>query len=208
MTLRVALCPKGDFVTFRGRSIHINGWCKRFLFSPELLGIPIGKLSGGERARISIAHLMLQPADLLLLDEPTNDLDIPTLETLEESLIDFPGAICLITHDRCMIDRICSSFIVLGEKKEGQKKEKPKESHPKAKLSYKENQEYQGIEAKIEKLEVDLQEQNRLLEDPKIAENPNQLNKVCQRIALLETQIEQAYVRFEELDRKKGAKSV
>ena len=208
MTLRVALCPKGDFVTLRGRSIHINGWCKRFLFSPELLGIPIGKLSGGGRARISIAHLMLQPADLLLLDEPTNDLDIPTLETLEESLIDFPGAICLITHDRCMIDRICSSFIVLGEKKEGQKKEKPKESHPKAKLSYKENQEYQGIEAKIEKLEVDLQEQNRLLEDPKIAENPNQLNKVCQRIALLETQIEQAYVRFEELDRKKGAKSV
>jgi ATP-binding cassette subfamily F protein uup len=93
----------------------VNGWYKRFLFSPDILEMPIGKLSGGEKARIAIAHLMLQPADLLLLDEPTNDLDIPTLETLEESLLDFPGAVVLITHDRCMLDRTCNSILVLGD---------------------------------------------------------------------------------------------
>src|SRR5262249_31350853 len=85
MTLREALSPTGDYVLFRGQRVHVNGWCKRFLFSPDLLDMPLGKLSGGERARISIAHLMLKPADLLLLDEPTNDLDVATLETLEES---------------------------------------------------------------------------------------------------------------------------
>ena len=115
ITLRQALSPNGDFVLFRGQEVHVNGWCKRFLFSPDLLDMPISKLSGGERARISIAHLMLQPADLLLLDEPTNDLDIPTLETLEESLLDFPGAVVLITHDRCMLDRICNTLLSLGD---------------------------------------------------------------------------------------------
>jgi ATP-binding cassette subfamily F protein uup len=115
ITLRQALCPDKDFVTFRQQKIHVNGWCKRFLFSPEILDMPLDKLSGGERARIAIAHLMLQPADLLLLDEPTNDLDIPTLETLEESLVDFPGAVVLITHDRCMLDRICNTLLVFGD---------------------------------------------------------------------------------------------
>lgn len=115
LTLREALSPKGDYVEFRGQPVHVNGWCKRFLFSPDILDLPIGKLSGGERARISIAHLMLQPADLLLLDEPTNDLDIPTLETLEESLLEFPGAIVLITHDRYMLDRLCNAFLALGD---------------------------------------------------------------------------------------------
>ena len=146
---------------------------------------------------------MLQPADLLLLDEPTNDLDIPTLEILETSLIDFPGAICLITHDRCMIDRICRSFIILGEKKEMVRSEKKKAEPVKIKLSYRENQEYQGIEDRIEKLENELKEQNFLLEDPKIVTDPNQLNQVCRRISVLEKQIEEAYLRFEELDRKK-----
>ena len=72
ISLKKALSPNGDFVTFQGRQIHVNGWCKRFLFSPDLLEMPIGTLSGGERARISIAHLMLQPVDVLILDEPTS----------------------------------------------------------------------------------------------------------------------------------------
>jgi ATP-binding cassette subfamily F protein uup len=90
----------------------VAGWAARFLFTGEQLSQPVGRLSGGERARVLIAQLMLQPADILLLDEPTNDLDIPTLEILEESLIDFPGSLVLVTHDRYMLDRVSS--IVLG----------------------------------------------------------------------------------------------
>ncbi len=92
--------------------IHVAGWAARFLFTGEQLGQPVGRLSGGERARVLVAQLMLQPADILLLDEPTNDLDIPTLEILEENLIDFPGSLVLVTHDRYMLDRIAT--VVLG----------------------------------------------------------------------------------------------
>ena len=112
VTLRRALAPDGDSVVYRDRVIHVAGWGARFLFTGEQLSQPVGRLSGGERARVLIAQLMLQPADILLLDEPTNDLDIPTLEILEESLIDFPGSLVLVTHDRYMLDRVSS--IVLG----------------------------------------------------------------------------------------------
>jgi ABC transport system ATP-binding/permease protein len=92
--------------------IHVGGWAARFLFSAEQLNQKVGRLSGGERARVLIAQLMLQPADVLLLDEPTNDLDIPTLEILEESLLEYRGALVLVTHDRYMLDRV--STVVLG----------------------------------------------------------------------------------------------
>src|SRR5439155_17072847 len=85
----------------------------QFLFRPEQLDVPVGSLSGGEQARVRIAQLMLQPADLLLLDEPTNDLDIPALEVLEESLADFPGALVLVSHDRELMDRICTEVVGL-----------------------------------------------------------------------------------------------
>ncbi len=112
VTLRRALAPDGDSVVYRDRVIHVAGWAARFLFTGEQLGQPVGRLSGGERARVLIAQLMLQPADILLLDEPTNDLDIPTMDILEESLLDFPGSLVLVTHDRYMLDRVAN--IVLG----------------------------------------------------------------------------------------------
>jgi ATP-binding cassette subfamily F protein uup len=90
----------------------VAAWAARFLFTGEQLNQRIGRLSGGERARVLIAQLMLQPADVLLLDEPTNDLDIPTLEVLEESLLEYRGALVLVTHDRYMLDRV--STVVLG----------------------------------------------------------------------------------------------
>jgi ATP-binding cassette subfamily F protein uup len=90
----------------------VAAWAAKFLFANEDLNQPVSRLSGGERARVLIAQLMLQPADILLLDEPTNDLDIPTLEVLEESLLEFQGALVLVTHDRFMLDRV--STIVLG----------------------------------------------------------------------------------------------
>ncbi len=112
ISLRRALCPEGDMVIYRDRTIHVAGWAKRFLFLDEQLEMPVSKLSGGERARVMIARLMLATADVLLLDEPTNDLDIPTLEVLEDSLLDFPGAIVLVSHDRYLLDRV--STIVIG----------------------------------------------------------------------------------------------
>jgi ATP-binding cassette subfamily F protein uup len=112
LLLRRALAPDSDAVIYQGNVIHVASWGARFLFTGEDLNRRVGKLSGGERARVLIAQLMLQPADVLLLDEPTNDLDIPTLEILEESLLEFRGALVLVTHDRYMLDRV--STIVLG----------------------------------------------------------------------------------------------
>lgn len=224
ISLREALSPQGDYVVFRGQSIHVNGWCKRFLFSPDILDMPIGKLSGGERARISIAHLMLQSADLLLLDEPTNDLDIPTLEALEESLMEFPGAVVLITHDRCMLDRICNVFLALGDPNNTelyadyqqwqasckpnapQVKEKKKEqTQPKLKLSYTEKQEYDQMEGKIGKLEAEVQALNHLLEKTEVAKDSQKLSEVCKAISIVETQIEKLYLRWDELQKKQSS---
>ena len=112
VTLRRALAPEGDSVIYQDRVIHVASWAAKFLFTGEQLNQPVVRLSGGERARVLIAQLMLQPADLLLLDEPTNDLDIPTLEILEESLTEYRGALVLVTHDRYLLDRV--SNIVLG----------------------------------------------------------------------------------------------
>ena len=112
ITLRRALAPDSDAVIYQDRVIHVAAWAERFLFSAENLNQRVGRLSGGERARVLIAQLMLQPADVLLLDEPTNDLDIPTLEILEESLLEYSGALVLVTHDRFMLDRV--STVVLG----------------------------------------------------------------------------------------------
>jgi ATP-binding cassette subfamily F protein uup len=112
LTLRRALAPASDSVIYQDRVTHVASWAARFLFNAEDLSRPVGRLSGGERARVLVAQLMLQPADVLLLDEPTNDLDIPTLEILEENLLEYRGALVLITHDRYMLDRV--STIVFG----------------------------------------------------------------------------------------------
>ncbi len=112
LTLRRALAPDSDAVIYQEQVIHVAAWAARFLFAAEDLNQRVGKLSGGERARVLISQLMLQAADVLLLDEPTNDLDIPTLEILEESLLEFKGALVLVTHDRYMLDRV--STVVLG----------------------------------------------------------------------------------------------
>ena len=220
VTLKEALSPHGDFVSFRGTPVHINGWCKRFLFSPDILGMKIAELSGGERARITIAHLMLQPADILLLDEPTNDLDIPTLETLEESLLEFPGAIVLITHDRCMLDRICNSVLSLGDPNKTEtfadfaqwqastkhvaapsKTVDEKKSAPsKSSISYSNKKELDKIERKITKLETKVRSLNHLLEEKEVAENPTRLAEICDEIGVVETQIGQLYLEWEKVE--------
>jgi len=113
VTLRCALAGDYESVNFRGRTVHIVAWAKKFLFSVSQLDLPVSDLSGGEQARIMIARLMLRPADVLVLDEPTNDLDITSLDVLEDSLTDFAGAIVLVTHDRFMLDRVCTEILGL-----------------------------------------------------------------------------------------------
>jgi ABC transport system ATP-binding/permease protein len=112
LTLRRALAPDSDAVVYQDRVVHVASYAAKFLFTGDQLNQPVERLSGGERGRVLIARLMLQPADVLMLDEPTNDLDIPTLEILEEALLEFKGALVLVTHDRYMLDRV--SNIVLG----------------------------------------------------------------------------------------------
>jgi ATP-binding cassette subfamily F protein uup len=112
--LREALNPAGgDSVHYQGKSVHVVTWAKRFLFMPDQLDMPVGRLSGGEKARIVLANLMLQPADVLLLDEPTNDLDILSLEVLEQRIKEFPGAVVIVSHDRYLMDRVCHRMLFL-----------------------------------------------------------------------------------------------
>ncbi|HTB97073.1 MAG TPA: ABC-F family ATP-binding cassette domain-containing protein [Terracidiphilus sp.] len=113
LTLRRALAPDSDSVIYQDRVVHVAGYAARFLFTGEQLNQPVSRLSGGERARVLIARLMLQPADVLILDEPTNDLDIPTLEILEEALTEFSGALVLVTHDRYLLDRVTNTVLGL-----------------------------------------------------------------------------------------------
>ena len=223
LTLKEALSPNGEYVTFQGRKIHVNSWCQRFLFSKDVLNSKIKTLSGGERARIAIAHLLLEPADILLLDEPTNDLDIQTLDVMEESLLEFNGAIILITHDRFLIDRVCNSIISLenkdqisvfsdyaqfeASKKEviNDKTEKPKpkkEESNKEKLTFSEKKEYDGIEGKISKLEKEISNYSALLNQEDVLADKERLDEVCKKISILEVEVEKLYLRWNELDKK------
>jgi ATP-binding cassette subfamily F protein uup len=113
LTLRRALAPESDSVVYQGRTVHVASWAARFLFTSEQLNQPVRNLSGGERARVLIAKLMLEPADVLLLDEPTNDLDLQTLDILEDNLLEFPGALILVTHDRYLLNRVATTVLGL-----------------------------------------------------------------------------------------------
>jgi len=222
--LRDGLGAHGDSVIYRDRSIHIAGWAKRFLFRPEQLDTPVGRFSGGERARIIIARLMLQPADVLLLDEPTNDLDIPTLEVLEESLTDFPGALVLVTHDRYMLDRV--STVVLGLDGEGGaevfadysqwesarsaktariEKEAPAPRPVpsiRKKLSYLEAREFDQMEQRILAAEESLDAARASFEAAGVVSDPVALQQGYAAMQAAEAEVEKLYARWAELESK------
>ena len=112
-TLKRALCGNGEHVFYKGTAVHVKAWATRFLFRAEQLDKPVRLLSGGEQARVLIARFMLEPADVLLLDEPTNDLDLQSLEVLEGSMMEFPGALVLVTHDRYLLERVSRRLLAL-----------------------------------------------------------------------------------------------
>ncbi|HTA42867.1 MAG TPA: ABC-F family ATP-binding cassette domain-containing protein [Bryobacteraceae bacterium] len=227
VSLRRALAPEGNMVNFRGRPTHVNGWAARFLFRPEQLDLPLGRLSGGERARVHIARLMLQPADVLLLDEPTNDLDIPTLDVLENNLADFPGALVLVTHDRFMLDRLSTLLLALdGEggtefyaelaqwersailkkappKNAAPQPALPRDSTPKKKLSYLEARELERIEADVESAEENLASKRTMLELPDVVSNPVRLIELSAEIEAAERRVDSLYTRWAELEGKR-----
>jgi ATP-binding cassette subfamily F protein uup len=234
ITLRRALAPDSDSVVYQDRVIHVASWAARFLFTGEQLNQPIGRLSGGERARVLIAQLMLQPADVLLLDEPTNDLDIPTLDILEESLLEYRGALVLVTHDRYMLDRVSTAVLGLdgqgraeafadysqweswqAERKQpakvarssGKPRRPGTDAEPlvaKKKLSYLEAREYATIEERIAEAERVLQEKRVQLEDPAIASDGPRLLQAQAEMEEAQKAAEAFYSRWAELEQKKG----
>jgi ATP-binding cassette subfamily F protein uup len=211
----------------------VASWAAKFLFTGEQLNQPVERLSGGERARVLIAQLMLQPADVLLLDEPTNDLDIPTLEILEESLLEFRGSLVLVTHDRYMLDRV--STIVLGldgqggaesfgdysqwETWQAERKQALEvgarvaarasasaETPPpsKKKLSYLEAREYGDIEQRVAHAELALEAKRTQLEDPAIASDGPRLLSAHTELEAAQDKVDALYARWAELERKKN----
>jgi ABC transport system ATP-binding/permease protein len=230
LTLRRALAPDSDSVIYQDRVIHVAAWAARFLFTGEQLNQPVERLSGGERARVLIAQLMLQPADVLLLDEPTNDLDIPTLEILEESLLEFRGALVLVTHDRYMLDRVSTSVLGLDgwgcaerfadyaqwetwqQERINITKEaairKPlkaaasSSSPAKKKLSYLEAREYAGIEQRIAEAEDMVKTRREAAEDPAIASDAGRLLQAYHELEEARKALDSLYERWHDLEEK------
>jgi ATP-binding cassette subfamily F protein uup len=229
LPLRRALAPEGDTVLYLGRPVHVNGWAKRFLFREEQLVQPVASLSGGERARLHLARLMLEPADVLLLDEPTNDLDIPTLDVLEESLLEFPGAIVLVTHDRYLMDRVANGVLGLDgeggsglfadlnqweewmDERERARREKPAatQARPapaapqKKRLSYIEQREYELMEARIAEAEARLAEAQRALQAPETVSDAKRMEAAWAALQQAQEEVDRLYARWAELEAKR-----
>jgi len=233
VTLRRALAPEGDSVIYQDRVTHVASWAAKFLFKGEQLNQPVERLSGGERARVLIAQLMLQPADVLLLDEPTNDLDIPTLEILEESLLEFRGSLVLVTHDRYMLDRV--STVVLGLDGQGGAERfadysqweawqaerleamqggaraiaraatSESATSLKKKLSYLEAREYASIEERVAAAEQVLEAKRVAAEDSAIASDAARLMSAHAELEEAQQEVDELYARWAELEKKQRA---
>jgi len=221
-SLRRALAPDGDTVTFQGRSVHVASWAKRFLFPSEQLEVPVGRLSGGEQARILIARLMREHTDLLILDEPTNDLDIPTLEVLEDSLAEFEGGLVLVTHDRFMLERVSTLILALDglggaatfadysqweanrtaparAPRTATERPPARERPQPRRLGYREQREWEGMEQAIVDAERALEACRRAAEDPTIASNPAALQERYAALDGARAAVDRLYTRWAEL---------
>ncbi|MFA5502373.1 MAG: ABC-F family ATP-binding cassette domain-containing protein [Sulfurovaceae bacterium] len=196
-SLLETFCPNGgDIIEVNGRNMHVYGYLKSFLFPKEFLDQKIGMLSGGEKNRVALALLFAKKVDCLILDEPTNDLDIQTITILEEQLINFGGALLVVSHDRYFVDKVASKLFILDgkgnieeshqpysdylmiekelreiESMEKEFKDTPSQTIPaavkiKTKLSYKEQREFDTLPQEIEELEHEIDELHKCLSNP------------------------------------------
>jgi ABC transport system ATP-binding/permease protein len=242
-TLQESLCPLGDHVDFRGKAIHVAAWAKRFLFEASQLPTPVRNLSGGEQARLLVANLMRERADVLLLDEPTNDLDIPSLEVLEEALLEFAGALVLVTHDRFMLERVATEFVGLlpdgtarrfasveqweralvatgdsASDRAASSKPEPEATAPspdaaassaaakagRRKLSYKDQREYDGMEAAILAAEQEVERLEAATRDPATLADHARAADAYARLAAATDRVKALYERWTELEAMQG----
>jgi ATP-binding cassette subfamily F protein uup len=230
VSLRRALAPGGDVIEYHGSRIHVQGWAERFLFRPEQLDQCVGALSGGEKARIMLANLMRRPADVLLLDEPTNDLDIPSVEQLEDALVDFPGAVALITHDRQLLDNVCTEVIGLhrdatsslyasveqwrvreeqiareqAEQARREKRQRQRDRKEAGTISYDELKELRRVESRIEKAEAEAERLHAEVQSGSYGEDHEKLNELLRTWHEAREEVDRLYERWAELEEKRG----
>jgi len=219
-----------DTIVFNGRPRHIIGYLQDFLFSPERARSPVSTLSGGERNRLLLARLFTKPSNLLVLDEPTNDLDVETLELLEDLLLDYPGTLLLVSHDRAFLNNVVTSTLVLegngrvseyvggyddylrqrksdspiNPVKPPVSREKPRpKREPKQTISYKEQRELEALPGVIELLEAEQSELYQSMSDPTFYQNNGtEIAGAKAKLKALEQKLDEAFQRWEILDRK------
>jgi len=219
-----------EYIELNGQRKHIIGYLQDFLFSPERARAPITRLSGGERNRLLLAKLFAQPSNLLVMDEPTNDLDVETLELLEELLNDYTGTLLLVSHDRDFIDNVVTSTLVLegdGEvgdyiggysdwlrqkpivaaarqaatKPVATPAPAPVAAAPRKKLSFKEQRELELLPAKLEELESEIARRTAAMNDPKyFQQDAATITRGNDELAKLQAELDTAFARWEELE--------
>ena len=219
-----------DTVTIGGVTRHVYGYLEDFLFPPERARSPVKALSGGERNRLLLARLLTQPANVLVLDEPTNDLDIETLELLEAQLVEFPGTLLIVSHDRTFLDNVVTSTLVfegdgrieeyVGGYEDWQRHKqllaqaaaKPgptsspqpaadRKSRAKAKLSFNERREFEALPGRIAALEAEDARLQTSINNPDFYREPKStIEATLARIEVLRGELHAAYSRWDELD--------
>lgn len=219
-----------EFVIWGESRISVRSYLKRFLFADDRIATQVGKLSGGERSRLLLAKILKCGGNFLILDEPTNDLDLPTLRVLEEALIAFPGVVCVVSHDRYFLNRVCTDILALEgdgrihhstgdydyylEKKQRRVASAPGRQEYKAadagakpkpakvrKLSFKETRELEGMEAQIHAVDAEIMRIEGLFADPEFfRKQATQVNQLTGELEVAKEKLSQLYARWEELE--------
>jgi ATP-binding cassette subfamily F protein uup len=218
----------GDSIVIDGRARHVSGYLRDFLFPPERLQAPVTMLSGGERNRLLLARLFAQPSNLLIMDEPTNDLDVETLDLLEDLVANYDGTLLLVSHDRAFLDNVVTSTLVfegagaineyvggysdwLRQRRTPARSAAVRAPGPAAgsadagakarRLTYKDQRELDALPAKIQLLEEEQHGLQAVIGDPEMfRQSPDRAAAALQRLETLARELEAAYARWESLD--------